>query len=61
MASAAAMNGATSDNGVPPAAVNWAAAVPPVPPLPLLATEEVDRTAHKRELHTVNVGERVVA
>ena len=50
------MNGATSDNGVPPAAVDWTA-VPPVPPLPLLAAEEVDRTAHKRELHTVNVGE----
>ena len=49
-----AVNGAPGSNGAIPA-IDWSA-VPPVPPSPLLSMEEGDRTAHKRELHTVNVG-----
>ena len=52
-----AVNGAPSGgNGAVPV-LDWST-VPPVPPSPLLAMEEGDRTAHKRELHTVNVGAR---
>ncbi len=53
-----AVNGVPSGNGaVPATTLDWST-VPPVPPSPLLAQEEGDRTAHKRELHTVNVGAR---
>ena len=52
----AAVNGMPSSNGAV-AHLDWST-VPPVPPPPLLAVEEGDRTAHKRELHTVNVGAR---
>ena len=51
-----AVNGVPSGNGAVPI-LDWST-VPLVPPSPLLATEEGDRTAHKRELHTVNVGAR---
>ena len=51
-----AVNGVPSGNGAVPT-LDWST-VPPVPPSPLLAQEEGDRTAHKRELHTVNVGAR---
>ena len=49
-----AVNGVPSSNGAGPS-IDWST-VPPVPPSPLLSLEEGDRTAHKRELHTVNVG-----